>query len=103
MTLKTHEIPTVVMLVDNSLSKEKDISINTIYNSTNSGIVEVFTDFSKYESLVRQAFSQRRKTLKNTLKNTCSIQQIEQAGLAPGQRAEELSIEDFVKLYHSLN
>ena len=61
------------------------------------------TDFSLYEKLVRQAFSQRRKTLKNTLKDLCSVQQIEQAGLQPGQRAEELSIEDFVNLYQTLN
>ncbi len=61
------------------------------------------TDFKKYENLVRQAFSQRRKTLKNTLKDLCSIQQIEQAGLQPGQRAEELNIKDFVNLYLSLD
>jgi len=33
------------------------------------------------------------------LKNTCTVSQIEQAGLSPTQRAEELSISDFVKLY----
>ena len=59
-------------------------------------------DFSKYEKLVRQAFSQRRKTLRNTLKNTCSSEQIEQAGLSPSQRAEELSISDFVRLYQTI-
>lgn len=58
-------------------------------------------DFSAYEKLLRQAFSQRRKTLRNTLKNTCSTQQIEAAGLSPSQRAEELSVTDFVNLYHS--
>jgi len=57
------------------------------------------SDFSQYEKLVRQAFSQRRKTLKNTLKNSCSVQQIEQAGLSPSCRAEELSVADFVALY----
>ncbi len=61
------------------------------------------TDFSLYEKLVRQAFSQRRKTLKNTLKDLCSTRQIKQAGLQPGQRAEELSIEDFVNLYQTLS
>jgi 16S rRNA (adenine1518-N6/adenine1519-N6)-dimethyltransferase len=60
------------------------------------------TDFSAYEKLVRQAFSQRRKTLKNTLKNTCSVEQIESAGLSPTQRAEELSTTDFIKLYKTL-
>lgn len=57
------------------------------------------TDFSLYEKLIRQAFSQRRKTLKNTLKDMCSADQIERAGLSPSQRAEELSVADFVRLY----
>ena len=60
---------------------------------------EQIDDFSRYEKLVRQAFSQRRKTLKNTLKKICSAEQIEQAGLSPSQRAEELSVADFVSLY----
>ena len=64
---------------------------------------EQIDNFSQYEKLVRQAFSQRRKTLKNTLKNICSAEQIEQAGLSPTQRAEELSISDFVHLYKTLN
>ena len=56
-------------------------------------------NFVEYEKLIRQAFSQRRKTLKNTLKNTCTITQFEQAELSPTQRAEELSVSDFVNLY----
>ncbi|MCK5395024.1 MAG: 16S rRNA (adenine(1518)-N(6)/adenine(1519)-N(6))-dimethyltransferase RsmA [Gammaproteobacteria bacterium] len=56
-------------------------------------------DFVQYEKLVREAFSQRRKTLKNTLKNICTVTQIEQAGLSPSQRAEELSVSDFVNLH----
>ncbi|MBE9568865.1 MAG: 16S rRNA (adenine(1518)-N(6)/adenine(1519)-N(6))-dimethyltransferase RsmA [Proteobacteria bacterium] len=59
-------------------------------------------DFSAYEKLVRQAFSQRRKTLRNTLKNLCSAELIEQSGLSPKQRAEELSVADFVNLYRSI-
>jgi len=60
---------------------------------------EQIDNFSQYEKLVRQAFSQRRKTLKNNLKNLCSAEQIKQAGLLPSQRAEELSVADFVLLY----
>ena len=59
------------------------------------------SDFSRYESLVRQAFSQRRKTLKNTLKNLCTVEQIELANLSSSQRAEELSVKDFVALYNT--
>lgn len=58
--------------------------------------------FSMFENLVRQAFSQRRKTLKNTLKEICSAEQIETAGLQTQQRAEELSVSDFVNLYQAI-
>lgn len=64
---------------------------------------DCINDFSLYEKLVRQAFSQRRKTIKNTLKDLCTSEQIEQSGLQPGQRAEELSISDFVSLYKTLD
>lgn len=63
---------------------------------------EQIKDFFLFEKLVRQAFSQRRKTLKNTLKNICSASQIEQAGLSTTQRAEELSVSDFVSLYKTI-
>jgi len=56
-------------------------------------------DFNAYEKLVRQAFSQRRKTLRNTLKGLCSTEQIIQASISPTQRAEELSVNDFVNLF----
>ncbi|HHO59159.1 MAG TPA: 16S rRNA (adenine(1518)-N(6)/adenine(1519)-N(6))-dimethyltransferase RsmA [Thiotrichales bacterium] len=55
-------------------------------------------DFKHFETLVRSAFSQRRKTLKNTLKKLCDATRIEAAGLDPGQRAETLSVADFVRL-----
>ena len=54
--------------------------------------------FSQFETLVRTAFSQRRKTLRNTLKTLCTNQQIEAAGLQTSQRAEELSVADFIRL-----
>ena len=59
-------------------------------------------EFSDFENLVRQAFSQRRKTLKNTLKSICGADRIQRAGLKISQRAEELSIADFVSLYRSV-
>ncbi len=49
-------------------------------------------------SLVSQAFSQRRKTLRNVLKNLCTPEQIIEAGIDPAQRAEELSLQAFANL-----
>ncbi|NND00260.1 MAG: 16S rRNA (adenine(1518)-N(6)/adenine(1519)-N(6))-dimethyltransferase RsmA [Gammaproteobacteria bacterium] len=52
-------------------------------------------DFSR---IVKAAFSQRRKTLRNTLKGYLSVKQIEIIGVHPTVRAETLAVEDFVKL-----
>jgi 16S rRNA (adenine1518-N6/adenine1519-N6)-dimethyltransferase len=51
-----------------------------------------------FEALVRQAFAQRRKTLRNTLKERCSEAVIREAGIDPGARPETLSPEDFARL-----
>ena len=56
-------------------------------------------DPKAYEDLIRQSFSQRRKTLKNNLKKLCNVEQIIAAGIDPGQRAEELSVDDFLNLH----
>ena len=55
-------------------------------------------DHALLETLVRRAFSQRRKTLRNTLKDFCSVEEMQQAGIHPQQRPEELAVSDFVNL-----
>ena len=49
-------------------------------------------------TLVRQAFSQRRKTLRNTLKGTLSATEISAVGIDPGARAETLALQDYAAL-----
>jgi 16S rRNA (adenine1518-N6/adenine1519-N6)-dimethyltransferase len=56
-----------------------------------------------FTELVRQAFSQRRKTLKNTLKGLCDIEQINAAGIDPGKRPQELGVNDYVSLFRQLH
>lgn len=53
---------------------------------------------SDFAALVKQAFSQKRKTLRNTLKNWLNSEQIEQCDIDPGLRAEALSVSQFVQL-----
>lgn len=50
------------------------------------------------ELVVKHAFAQRRKTLRNTLKPVISGEQIEAVGINPGDRSENLPVSDFVKL-----
>ena len=54
--------------------------------------------------VIRGAFSQRRKTLSNTLSSSLSLPKgnvqelLNQAGVAPTARAEELQLEDFARI-----
>lgn len=54
--------------------------------------------------LVHQAFSQRRKTLRNSLGSTWGKPEVtsalEAAGIDPGRRAETLDLDAFVRLLH---
>ena len=49
-------------------------------------------------TLVRTAFGQRRKTLRNNLKPLLSTAQIEACGIDPGVRPERLSLAEFIQL-----
>ncbi len=60
-------------------------------------------ELETFEALIRQAFSQRRKTLRNTLKGLCDTKQMETAGIDPGKRPQELGVTDYIKLLHQLH
>jgi len=51
-----------------------------------------------FEQLVRQAFSQRRKTLRNALRGMLEVEAISALGIDPAARAETLSVSDFAAL-----
>ncbi len=55
-------------------------------------------DLPLFQELVTRAFSQRRKTLRNTLKPSVNAEQLQALGLDPGLRAEALSLSDFALL-----
>jgi 16S rRNA (adenine1518-N6/adenine1519-N6)-dimethyltransferase len=56
------------------------------------------TDSAYFSQLVTRAFSQRRKTLRNALKNWLETDVITAIGINPLVRAETLTVADFVKL-----
>jgi 16S rRNA (adenine1518-N6/adenine1519-N6)-dimethyltransferase len=56
-----------------------------------------------FSLLLRQAFSQRRKTLRNSLKNLISEAQFEQLEIDAKLRAENLTLEDYARLSNSLD
>jgi 16S rRNA (adenine1518-N6/adenine1519-N6)-dimethyltransferase len=58
--------------------------------------------FKNLNRVVAAAFSQRRKTLRNSLRDHLTADQILAAGIEPGQRAEQLSLSQFAALARSL-
>lgn len=55
------------------------------------------------QKLTTQAFAQRRKTLRNNFKGLLHDQQLLSLGIEPSQRAEELSVQQFIELAHLVN
>jgi 16S rRNA (adenine1518-N6/adenine1519-N6)-dimethyltransferase len=51
-----------------------------------------------FDEIVREAFNQRRKTLRNSLKAYFNDEQFAAAGVNPDLRAENLSVQDYAKL-----
>jgi len=60
--------------------------------------VHAARDPARFAAVVTAAFGQRRKTLRNTLKALVDEAGFQAAGIAPTQRAEQLSVADFVAL-----
>jgi len=60
-------------------------------------------DVAKLNKVVTQAFSQRRKTLRNSLKKLIDEQDIAKLGIDPTARAETLSLSDFANLSNILS
>ena len=61
------------------------------------------TDMALFSQLVTQAFSQRRKTLRNTLKGLVSEKTMEDCGIDPSTRAERLGLEQFACLSRAIS
>ncbi|MGV8961251.1 MAG: 16S rRNA (adenine(1518)-N(6)/adenine(1519)-N(6))-dimethyltransferase RsmA [Stenotrophomonas sp.] len=56
------------------------------------------TDKKRFAEVVRAAFGQRRKTLRNALNGVCDAAQFETAGVRSDARAEQLEVADFIRL-----
>ena len=59
-------------------------------------------DPAKFAQLVQKAFSQRRKMLRNTLKGTLSDAGFAELGIVPTCRAEDVTVEDYVRIANYL-
>ena len=63
----------------------------------------VANNIEQFGRIVKEAFSQRQKTIRNTLKSFISENDFEKIGINPQLRAENLSVSDFVKISNYLD
>lgn len=54
--------------------------------------------FDHFEHLVARAFSMRRKTLANNLKSLITADELQQLGIAPSRRPEQISVEEYAQI-----
>jgi 16S rRNA (adenine1518-N6/adenine1519-N6)-dimethyltransferase len=59
-------------------------------------------DPAMFERVVRDAFGQRRKTLRNALQAVCDAEAIAAAGIRPELRAEQVEVAGFINLSNRL-
>ena len=59
-------------------------------------------NYTLFSEVVKAAFSQRRKTLRNTLKNYIDASKLIDIGINPALRAEQIPIEQFVLLSNEI-
>ncbi len=59
-------------------------------------------DPARFAQVVRAAFGQRRKTLRNALSGVADTSDIESAGLRPDMRAEQIAVNEFIRLANGL-
>ncbi len=55
-----------------------------------------------FQALVRKAFSQRRKTLRNNLRGWLDADTMNKLGIDPGRRAETLQLTEFATLSNAV-
>jgi len=58
------------------------------------------SDEKAFKKLVTLAFSQRRKTLRNVLKDVCSAEQLESIDISPSSRAQSLNLQQFADIFN---
>ena len=60
-------------------------------------------DAALFERVVSAAFAQRRKTLRNALKQVAPVEALADADIDPGRRAETVSVEEYARLVRRLS
>ena len=103
---KTYGIPSVLIqaffnceqlfdvTADNFHPKPKVNS--TVIKLTRNNTIDLECEYGDFKKIIKSAFSQRRKKIKNALKNFTNLDHVDVNFLS--KRAEELSVDDFINL-----
>ena len=70
--------------------------------SPDPGLQARITDPRRFAEVVRRAFNQRRKTLRNALRGLLDDGDFQQLGLTPGLRAQMLEVSDYIGISNYL-
>jgi 16S rRNA (adenine1518-N6/adenine1519-N6)-dimethyltransferase len=60
-------------------------------------------DTALFAAIVRDAFGQRRKTLRNALSKLCTADDLQTVDIKPETRAEQLPVGAFIRLANALS
>ena len=63
----------------------------------------MFESVNTLERVCAQAFNQRRKTIRNSLKDSLGEEEIRELGIDPTSRAEVLSLNDFATIANAVS
>ena len=104
---KKYGIPSVLIQAFFKCEKLFDLSENefdpppkvksSVIKLTRNSIQNLGCDYSKFVQIVKISFSQRRKKIKNALKNFINLENSDVSHML-SKRAEELSVSDFIEL-----
>lgn len=84
-------------IAPNSFNPPPKVQSSMVHLHPRKPIIELKSQ-QRFEMLVKTAFSQRRKTLRNSLSNMLSPDQFKEAGIDDSKRPENLHPRDFIAL-----
>lgn len=73
-----------------------------IYLKPHLQLIHCASDYTCFSDVVRLAFNQRRKNIRNSLATLISEQKLREIGMDPSLRAENLSVKDFVTISNAI-
>ena len=96
------EVQPLFTLGPNSFKPAPKVDSSFVRLTPRHSIQHVVVNANNFKAVVANAFQQRRKTLRNALKNLISAEQLKSLGIEPTLRAENLTVDQFVIISNHL-